>query len=66
MFIHTHSSAPTMFAKFGWQIERFVTKNGKGGCQTQVRQTLTLHELANQMYTTSTSVLTATLLSLGN
>ena len=38
MFIHTHSSAPNMFAKFGWK--RFATKSGKSDCQTQVRQTI--------------------------
>ena len=39
MFIHTPSSAPKRFAKFGW---RFVTKSRKSSCQTRGRQTMVI------------------------
>ena len=26
MFVHTHSSAPNMFAKFGWKTQKFCHK----------------------------------------
>ena len=37
MFIHTLSNASKIF---DGKIERFITKNGKSGCQTRVRQTI--------------------------
>ena len=41
MFKHTRSSAPNIFAKFGWQIQTFCHKKMKKiGCQTRVRQTI--------------------------
>ena len=41
MFIHTRSSAPNMFAKFGWKTRTFChKKSGKSDCQTRVRQTI--------------------------
>ena len=38
MFTHIRSTAPNMFAKFGWKIRTFCHK--KGDCQTRVRQTI--------------------------
>ena len=41
MFVHARISAPNRFAKcFDGKLERFVTKSGKSGCQTRVRQTI--------------------------
>ena len=41
MSIHTRSSAPKTFAKFGWKTRTFChKKNGKSCCQTRVRQTV--------------------------
>ena len=52
MFIHTLSSALTMFAKFGWQtLTSCHKKNGKSGCQTQVRQTIECVQVNHILYT---------------
>ena len=41
LFIYTRSSAPNMFAKFGWKTRTFChKKSGKSDCQTRVRQTI--------------------------
>ena len=41
VWIHTRSSAPVRcMPSFDIKLERFVTKNGKSGCQTRVRETI--------------------------
>ena len=41
MSTHIRSSAPNMFAKFGWKTRTFChKKSGKSDCQTRVRQTI--------------------------
>ena len=42
LYMYTRSSAPNMYAKFGWKTRTFQMsqKSGKSDCQTRVRQTI--------------------------